>query len=59
MHFAYQNFYVHSALLFFVFCACTWYGATFYFEVRTPSHDTRHDTTRHRGVICVLLGAMK
>jgi hypothetical protein len=52
MHFAYQNFYVHSALLFFVFCACTWYGATFYFEVRTPSHDThmtRHTTRTRRG----------
>jgi hypothetical protein len=44
MHFAYQNFYVHSAFLFFVFCACTWYGATFYFEVFSESYSKRLST---------------
>jgi hypothetical protein len=41
MHFAYQNFYVHSAFLFFVFCACAWYGATFYFEVFSENYTKR------------------
>merc|ERR1712000_696123 len=49
MHFAYQNFYVHSALLFFVFCACTWYGATFYFEVFSESYSKRLSTRLKSG----------
>jgi len=41
MCFAYQNFYLHSIGLLFVFCACTWYGATFYFEVFSESYTKR------------------
>jgi hypothetical protein len=44
MHWAYQNFYVHSAFLMFVFCACAWYGATFYFEVFSESYTKRLST---------------
>jgi hypothetical protein len=49
MHFAYQNFYVHSAFLFLVFCACTWYGATFYFEVFSESYAKRLSTRMKSG----------
>jgi hypothetical protein len=48
MHLAYRYFYVHSAFLFFVFCACTWYGATFYFEVFSESYTKRLSTRLKR-----------
>jgi len=41
MHYAYQNFYLHSGLLVFIFLACVWNGATFYFEVFSESYTKR------------------